>query len=97
MSYFEQIDPIGESKISFEITEQTDIEKINDALIDSNTSANQIKYQLELLNELIGSLKTYSDNVFVVNKLEIILQNTANHLKDLVKANRKIYDLNTEK
>lgn len=82
MSYYDTIDPIGES-FEDEVKELSEKEKLEVDICNLNTSIQGLKNEIEHLQCLIDNHIIYSDDVYHRDMLKMLCQRLKNNLKQL--------------
>lgn len=82
MSYYDKIDPIGESKEK-EVKKLSEKEKLEADICNLNTSIQVLKNEIEHLQGLIDKYSIYSDDVYHRDLLKMFCQRLKNNLKQL--------------
>lgn len=96
MCYFTNIDPIGEGCKTVDATKDN---FLKDKIEGIANNVHKTTYQLEFLKQVIDMMNTYSENVFLIKKLEGFHKNiseaSSNILETLCEISEK-YNLETE-
>ena len=81
MNYYDEIDPIGMSN-PFENEEE--IDKEHDMICDYDSELKELKHTINNIKKEVEYFKTYSENIFHINKMNnyvIRLENIHKELK----------------
>ena len=68
MSYYDQIDPIGESEID---TSVNNPDLLHDLQCNIYTNIDRLKKEVESLDNIIKDYETYTNNKFLLNSLKM--------------------------
>lgn len=68
MSYYDQIDPIGESEID---TSENNLDILHDLQCNIHTNIDRLKKEVESLENIIKDYETYTNNKFLLNTLKM--------------------------
>lgn len=82
MSYYDKIDPIGESKEK-EVKELSEKEKLEADICNLNTSIQELNNEIAYFRGLIDGHRIYSDDVYHRGQLKMFCQRLKNNLKQL--------------